>query len=80
MPIYNHAFDMGFSIETPFPAEEFDKIPPSQLRAAILRRLASIPDEELLEALGGPSDTYVVSGEDAANDPAPGPEREADAS
>ena len=80
MPIYNHAFDMGVSIETSFPAEEFDKIPPAQFRAAILRRLASIPDEELLEALGGPSDTYAVPGEDAVKEPTPDPEREADAS
>ena len=63
---FNHAFDLAFSL-TSRDAEAVD-VTPQMLRNAILRRLASLTDTELVEAVGAPFDTYQ---EDAQQDALP---------
>jgi len=55
MTRYNHLFSIAF----PVIADEVDPytVPPRKLRAAILRRLNSIEDSELLEACQYEDDT-----------------------
>lgn len=55
---YNHAFDIAFEVESNHPTG--DDLTPRQIRAAILQRLATLPDDELLETIGMPFDTYEV--------------------
>ena len=64
--LYNHAFCFAFSIDTTDPIG--DRIPIGVLRAALIERLASISDPELVENLGAPFDTYEhgVSTEEVA--------------
>lgn len=57
-PIYNHAFALAFSLATSDPTGELAH--PTRLRHAILERLASLDDDELLQAVGMPYDTYPV--------------------
>lgn len=57
MTTYNHAYDIGFEIAHSTDPKGRD-ISPCQLRAAIRRRLADLSDDELLEAVGLPFDTY----------------------
>ena len=57
METYNHAFDIAFSIECRTdPSGE--SITAQQFRDAIHKRLDSLNDEEILEAVGLPFDTY----------------------
>ena len=58
---YNHMFDMAFSLES-FDSDG-DDVTASDIRLAIMRRLASLDDEELLEAIGMPLDTYEIEEE-----------------
>lgn len=60
-PKYNHMFALAFSIDTDFDADESHKIPSSELRAAIERRMDNLDasgDLEWAEAIGLPLDTY----------------------
>lgn len=58
MKTYDHAFCIAFSLRSNHP--EGDDITPLQYRQAILARLAGLVDDELLEAVGMPTDSYVV--------------------
>lgn len=53
---FNHAFDLAFSLTSR--DEEAADVTSPMLRHAILRRLASLSDMELVEAVGAPFDTY----------------------
>ncbi|HEX2842066.1 hypothetical protein [Hyphomicrobium sp.] len=55
---YDHAFTIAFSITSHH--KDVDDIKPQQFRNAILARLASLVDDELLEAVGFPFDTFVI--------------------
>ena len=57
LPTYNHAYGLGFSVSGSTSVEGED-VKPSQIREAILTRLAGLDDEELMEAVGMPFDTY----------------------
>lgn len=56
--LYNHAYDIAFSIETSDPSGA--AITASQFREGILRRLESLSDDELIEAVGLPVDSYEL--------------------
>ncbi len=63
---YDHAFTIAFSLVSSNPSG--CDVTPAELRAAILTRLASLADDELIEAVGAPYDSYemdVPSGEAA---------------
>ena len=53
---FNHAFDLAFSLTSH--DEEAEDVTAPILRHAIFRRLASLSDAELVEAVGAPFDTY----------------------
>ncbi len=55
-PTYNHAFTIAFEVPGST-REDGEDVTAQQLRAAIMRRIASIPDAEMLEACGAPYDT-----------------------
>lgn len=55
MKTYNHAFTIAFTVISDHP--EGEDITPQQFRHAILDRLASLVEDELLEAVGPPYDT-----------------------
>ena len=57
---YNHAYTFGFEVPGSTDASG-DDVSPEQLRIAIMRRIASIPDAEMLEACGAPYDTMEES-------------------
>lgn len=56
---YNHMYSIAFSVING--SEDGEHTTPSEVRQAILERLASTTDDELLEAIGYPDDTYVES-------------------
>ena len=53
---FNHAFDLAFSLTSH--DEQAADVTAPMLRHAIFRRLASLSDTELVEAVGPPFDTY----------------------
>jgi hypothetical protein len=55
---YNHAYTMGFSLESNH--ETGDDVTATQARTAITQYLNNLSDNELLENLGYPFDTYEV--------------------
>jgi len=55
---YNHAYSFGFSLYSNDPAGE--DITAKQARAAIIEYLEQLSDDELLENLGCPFDTYEM--------------------
>lgn len=57
--LFNHAFDIAFSLETSDPSGATTTA--RQFRDAILRRLDSLSDDELIEAVGLPFDSYEVA-------------------
>lgn len=59
MTSYDHAFTIAFSVKSDTP--DASDITPAILRAAIVRRLASLPDDQMLEAVGAPFDTSDIS-------------------
>ena len=59
MPAFNHAFDIAFSLVSSDPKAA--DVTPQMLRAALIARLQSLPDDQLLEAVGAPFDTYQHS-------------------
>lgn len=54
---YNHAFTIAFEVSGSTDRAGEDVIA-SQLRTAILKRIYSVHDEELIEACGAPYDTF----------------------
>jgi hypothetical protein len=56
--LYDHAYTLAFSLKSNHPAG--DDVTPRQLRTAILERLTTLSDDEILEAAGAPFDTYEV--------------------
>jgi hypothetical protein len=58
MTKYNHAYTLGFSLESNH--ESGDDLTANQVRAAIIESLSNLSDSELLENLGYPFDTYEV--------------------
>lgn len=55
MAKYNHAFSFGFELVNEDPEGNTTG---AELRYALLKRLNSLPDDELVEACGAPFDTY----------------------
>ena len=58
---YNHALTIAFEVISKHPKGE--DITPQQMRDAIIARLASIDDKELMEATMPPYDTYEMDDE-----------------
>jgi hypothetical protein len=56
---YSHLFGFGFSVEATDPTGE--DIPAPVLRQQLMARLAQLDDDELLEAVGLPSDSAKIS-------------------
>jgi hypothetical protein len=54
--IHDHAFDIAFSLRSN--TADGSDVRASHIRAALLERLASLTDDELLEATGTPFDSY----------------------
>lgn len=57
-PRFNHAFSIAFSLDS-HDADGNDA-KPTAIRRAIYERLASIDDDELIEAVGAPFDSYEL--------------------
>lgn len=55
---YDHAFTIAFSLVTAQP--DGRDATPAEIRAALLKRLAALSDDELLEAVGAPYDSYEL--------------------
>jgi hypothetical protein len=55
MTRYNHVYDIAFSLESYHP--NGDDVCACDIRQAVLKRLASMDDNELMEAIGYPFDT-----------------------
>lgn len=53
---YNHAYSISFSLTNT--SEDGEKTTARELREAIIKRLASIDDQELKESVGCPWDTF----------------------
>jgi len=60
---YNHAYDIAFSIETSDPTGATTSA--QQFRDAIAKRLASLSDDKLVEAVGLPFASFEVTEPDA---------------
>lgn len=56
--IYDHAFDIAFSLRSQ--AADGSDVTAAHIRAAMIERLTSLTDDELLEATGAPFDSYVT--------------------
>lgn len=56
--MHDHAYDIAFSLRS-FTADGSD-VKARDIRSAILARLASLTDDELLEATGAPFDSYAL--------------------
>ena len=59
---YNHAFTFAFSLENSSP--DGSETSADELRSALLNRLMNITDDEIIENVGLPFDTYEVVDED----------------
>lgn len=57
MTTYNHAYDFAFSVSGSTCEEGLD-LTAAQLRHKLRERIDSLTDEELMEALGAPFDSY----------------------
>lgn len=58
-PKYNHAFDIAFVCLSNDP--EGKDVTPDQIRKAVRARVESIDDDELMEAVGAPFDSYRIA-------------------
>ncbi len=61
MATYNHMYVIAFEVSGSRCPDGGD-VTPQRFREAILRRLALLPDNEMLEAIGGPQDTHEEEG------------------
>ena len=59
MKVYNHLYFLGFSVVNG--SEEGEATTGAEARKAIMERLASLSDAELLEAIELPCDSYEVA-------------------
>lgn len=57
MTRYNHALSIAFEVTSN--EEQGEDISGGMLREAILKRLNNLNDNELVEAVGAPYDTYI---------------------
>jgi hypothetical protein len=58
-PLYNHAFTIAFSVVSP--DESGENIEAETIRQGIRQRMVDLrDDDELMEAIGAPFDTYRV--------------------
>ena len=57
-PLYNHMYSFTFSLENT--SHNGELTTPTEVRLAIEKRLKSISDDELMECMGYPDDTYEV--------------------
>ena len=57
MTTFNHAFSFSFEVPGSIDPEGKD-VTPGQMREALLKRLSAIGDEELMEAVGAPFDSF----------------------
>lgn len=55
---YNHAFDIAFAVQGSTDADGED-VTAAMLRAAVISRLKEMTDDELVEAVGAPFDSYL---------------------
>lgn len=55
-PVHDHAFDIAFSLRSN--TADGSDVRASHIRAALLERLTSLSDDELLDATGAPFDSY----------------------
>lgn len=56
MKKYNHMYSFTFSLVNNSPDGETTT--PKEVREAIIKRLSTIDDDELMECMGYPEDTY----------------------
>jgi hypothetical protein len=61
---YNHAYDIAFSLKSD--CQQGNDVTPDMVRLALQKRIASMCDNELMEAVGAPFDTYEI--EDKLNE------------
>jgi len=54
---YSHAFDIAFEVVTDHAAA---RVTAREIRAALQRRVETLTDDELLEAVGLPFDSYPL--------------------
>ncbi len=57
MITYNHAYDIAFAIPHSI-SKGGEDITPIMFREAIIKRLKDLDDDELVEAIGMPFDSY----------------------
>jgi hypothetical protein len=60
--VFDHAYSIAFTLRSHDPTGA--AVSPAEFRKAILKRLASLDDVELIEAIDLPFDTYVVDDEE----------------
>jgi hypothetical protein len=58
MKRFNHAYDIAFSLES-F-TENATDVTPQDIRQALQKRIASMCDNELMQATGAPFNTYEI--------------------
>lgn len=77
MPLYDHAFSLEFSIQSGFQCDNpkdmksrgfFEWPSPHVFRKALLTKIASLDDTELLDAIGMPFDTLELNSDDNFNE------------
>lgn len=57
-PTHSHAFDIAFELETA--CEDGESVTAQQLREALIKRVTSLGDDDLLAAVGAPFDTHEL--------------------
>ena len=56
---YNHLYAITFTMDqSEDPEGKLENVAPSDIRKAIMERLWNLKDDELVEAIGAPEDTY----------------------
>lgn len=63
MKTYNHAYSFCFSVSGSTTDDGMD-VTAEQLRSALIHRLKHMDDDELLEAVGAPFDTFEETDND----------------
>lgn len=56
--VYDHAYDIAFSLRSC--SADGSDVKARDIRSAIIERVASLTDDELLEATGAPFDSYEI--------------------
>ena len=63
MKRFNHMYSIAFVVING--SDDGEKTTAAEVREGLLKRLASMTDDELLEAIGYPDDTYEMTGDAA---------------